>query len=167
MDNKNLYLVRHAEATELGAGQKDIDRALTPTGYQDAPRIGRYLYLHECYPDLIISSDAIRAQTTAMLLAEQLKFERHKIQYTEEIYKASVRSLLGIINQQRDTYTQVIIVGHNPVLTYLAEYLTKKEIGSVVPCGVVHLACKAESWMEFSEGNVELVDYVFPEKLTE
>ncbi len=167
MVKKNLFLVRHAEATELGSGQKDTDRALTPTGYQDAPRIGRYLFLKECQPDVILSSDAIRAQTTAMLLAEQFKYERHKIQYTEDIYKASVRSLLSIINNQKDTYSQVLIVGHNPVLTYLAEYLTKKEIGSISPCGVVHLTCDADSWMEFSEGNAKLEDYMFPEKLSE
>ena len=116
---------------------------------------------------MIISSDAVRAQTTAILLAEQLKYERHKIQYTEEIYKASVRSLLSLINDQKDAFTQVLIVGHNPVLTYLAEYLTKEEIGSIAPCGVVHLTCEAESWMEFSEGNVQLEDYMFPEKLNE
>jgi phosphohistidine phosphatase len=167
MVKKNLFLVRHAEATELGTGQKDIDRALTPTGYQDAPRIGRYLFLQECQPDVILSSDAVRAQTTAMLLAEQLKYERHKIQYTEEIYKASVRSLLSIIHNLKDTYSQVLIVGHNPVLTYLAEYLTKKEIGAMASCGVVHLTCNAESWTEFSEANVQLVDYMIPEKLSE
>lgn len=165
MGKKNLFLVRHAEATESGAGQKDVDRAVTPTGYQDAPRIGRYLYLKECQPDVIISSDAVRAQTTAILLAEQLKYERHKIQYTEEIYKASVRSLLSLINDQKNSYTQVLIVGHNPVLTYLAEYLTKEDIGPIAPCGVVHLMCDAESWTELSEGNVQLIDYMFPEKL--
>lgn len=167
MGKKNLFLVRHAEATELGAGQKDIDRALTPTGYQDVPRIGRYLYLQECQPDIIIASDAVRAQTTAILLAEQLKYERHKIHYTEEIYKASVRSLLSLINDQKNSYTQVLIVGHNPVLTYLAEYLTKAEIGSIAPCGVVHLTCDTDRWMEFSEGNVQLATYMFPEKLSE
>ena len=102
-----------------------------------------------------------------MLLAEQFKYERHKILYDEDIYKASVRSLLSIINNQKDTYSQVLIVGHNPVLTYLAEYLTKKEIGSIAPCGVVHLTCEADSWMEFSEGNAKLEDYIYPEKLNE
>lgn len=167
MGKKTLFLVRHAEATEAGARQKDIDRPLTPTGYQDAPRIGRYLYLQECQPNLIISSDAIRAQTTAMLLAEQLKYERYKIQYTEDIYKASVRSLLALINGQKDVHAQVMFVGHNPVISYLTEYLTKEEIGSIHPCGVVRLSCDAESWLEFSEGNVQLEDYIFPEKLGE
>jgi hypothetical protein len=49
----------------------------------------------------------------------------------------------------------------------LAEYLTKKEIGAMASCGVVHLTCNAESWTEFSEANVQLVDYMIPEKLSE
>ncbi len=167
MAKKNLYLVRHGEATESGAGQKDIDRALTPTGYQDVPRIGRYLFLQSCQPDVLISSNAVRAQTTAILLAEQLKYERHKIHYSEEIYHASVRSLLSLINNQKDAHHQVMVVGHNPVLTYLTEYLTKHEIGSIVPCGVAHLTFEADSWMELSEGNAQLYDYMYPEKLSE
>ncbi len=160
---KVLFLIRHAESLESGRGQKDKDRILSPTGYQDAPRVGQYLYNQHCRPDIMIASDAERARITALLIAEQLKFERHKILLEEDVYKASVRSLLELINNQKEAYEQVMIIGHNPVVTYLAEYLTRKEIGSMAPCSVARLSCESDNWKGFSEGNVDLLAYITPE----
>jgi phosphohistidine phosphatase SixA len=41
--------------------RKDIDRELTESGYQQASRMGRYLYLKELIPDKLFTSHARRA----------------------------------------------------------------------------------------------------------
>lgn len=163
---KNLFLVRHAEAAEPTANQRDIERELTPKGYRDAPRVGRYLFEQQWRPEVILSSSAQRAVATAELLAEQLKFDTNKIKYSEDIYQASVRSLLNVITEQKDSHDQIVIVGHNPVLTYLAEYLSGEEIGNMVACGVAHIQFEINNWAEVSKETATLVSYKTPENMT-
>lgn len=161
---KNLFLIRHAEAAEPSANQRDRERDLTPKGYRDAPRVGRFLFEKQYHPDAILSSTAQRSIATTELLAEQLKFDTSRIVYLEELYQASVRSLFNLLSEQK--HDQIILVGHNPVLTYLAEYLTGEEIGSIVPCGVVHIRLETDTWATISKDNATLVSYLMPEDMT-
>jgi len=161
---KNLFLVRHAKSDWSVSGQKDIDRELNGRGRSDAPKMGRKLYEMEAKPEIIISSPAARARFTAELISEQLKFDTDKIIYNEDLYEASVRTLLGAINGIEDRYSRVMIFGHNPGLTFLAEALTKKEIGNIPTCGIVHLEFAIGSWQEVSGGTGELKSFIYPKK---
>jgi phosphohistidine phosphatase len=162
---KNLFLVRHGKSDWSVSGQKDFDRELNGRGRSDAPKMGRKLYEMEARPDIIISSPAARARLTAELVCEQLKSDPEKILYNEDIYEASVRTLLGVINGIEDKYSRVMIFGHNPGFTFLAEYLTKKEIGNIPTCGVVNIEFDLASWKEVSGGNGELKAFIYPKKV--
>src|SRR4051794_29220568 len=119
---KNLILLRHAKSDWSDPGQKDFDRDLNSRGRLDAPRMGKKLCEMDVKPDLIIASPALRARLTAEFVSEQLRYDVDKIDFREEIYEASLRSLLNVINGLDDTYNKVMIVGHNPTFTYIAEY---------------------------------------------
>jgi phosphohistidine phosphatase len=162
---KNLFLVRHAKSDWSISGQKDFDRELNGRGRSDAPKMGRKLYEMEAKPDIIISSPAARAKFTAELISEQLKFDTNKIIFNEDIYEASVRTLLGVINGIEDKYNSVMLFGHNPGLTYLAEALTKKEIGNIPTCGIVHIEFSVDSWKEVSGGTGDLKFFIYPKKV--
>ncbi|WPP50252.1 SixA phosphatase family protein [Catalinimonas niigatensis] len=162
---KNLFLVRHAESSEAVAGIKDIERELTAKGYRDAPRLGRYLFELNIHPDAMFSSNAQRARATAELMAEQLKYEIHKIEFSEDLYNASVRTLLRIINEAKDDWHTLIIIAHNPAVSYLAEYLSREAIGNIVPGGVVNLTFEIEGWKEVSEGTGKLLSTIDPENI--
>ncbi len=154
---KNLFLVRHAESAEAVAGIKDIERELTAKGYRDAPRLGRYLFDQSIHPDAILSSTAQRARATAELMAEQLKFETYKIEFSDELYNASVRTLLRMINEANNDWKSIILVAHNPAISYLAEYLTSSDIGNISPAGLVSLSFEVDDWNEVSEGTGKLL----------
>ncbi|WKN30464.1 histidine phosphatase family protein [Porifericola rhodea] len=162
---KNLFLVRHAEAAEAIAGIKDIERDLTAKGYRDAPRVGKYLFELNVSTDAMLSSSAQRARATAELMAEQLKYEQHKIAYVEELYNASVRSMLQIINEAKPHWNKLIVVAHNPSISYLAEYLSGEAIGNMVPAGMVNLSFEIDNWSEVSEGLGKLEKYVTPDTI--
>lgn len=162
---KKLFLGRHAESAEAVAGIKDIERDLTAKGYRDAPRVGKYLFEQNLLPDAVISSTAQRAKATAELMAEQLKYELHKIDFSEDLYNASVRTLLRIINEAQNTWSNLILVAHNPAISYLAEYLSRENIGSIVPGGMVILSFEIDSWEEVSEANGTLDLYVQPDQI--
>ena len=162
---KKLYLLRHARAEERQSGQKDSERQLTPIGLQNATRMGINFRNRHIQFDIILTSPADRAFFTASLIAEQLKFETSRIHINDEIYEASVRTLLQVVNNLKDEWNNVLIVGHNPTITYLAEYLTDKAIGNITTCGVVLISFETSSWAEITQNSGELVNYEYPELL--
>ena len=153
---KHLILVRHAEAATAVPGQKDHERPLTTQGYQDAARVGRYGHEQHWSLDIILSSDALRTRTTAKLIAEQLRFDLSRIVFREELYQASVRSMLQEINQQPDHCQQLMLVGHNPTISYLVEYLTRQETLNMAPAGVVGLTFNFGQWATVSKQTATL-----------
>lgn len=163
--DRNLYVLRHARANEKMSDQQDIDRTLNSTGLQNATRMGMNFFKKGCQFDIIISSPAIRAIYTASLIAEQLKYETNRIHQNAELYEASIRTLLRVVNQLKDEWKSVLIVGHNPSVTYLAEYITKAEIGDMTTCGVAHIQFNNMNWEEVSEGNGNLISYEYPDLL--
>ena len=162
---KSLYLLRHARSLEKQNDQEDIDRGLTSIGLQNSTRMGINFAKKKIVFDIIICSPAVRAKTTAELVAEQLKYDTGKIHYNPEIYDASVRTLLEVVNKSKNEWKTVLLVGHNPSVSYLAEYVTRAEIGDLTTCGVVKIDLNIKSWEEVSEGNGKFVSYEYPDLL--
>ncbi|UII23949.1 SixA phosphatase family protein [Fulvivirga ligni] len=163
--SKTLFLIRHAKAMEKLSGQTDNERELDSVGLQNATRMGINLNHQSLQPDIIISSPANRAFTTASLIAEQIKYDTHRIHPNPEIYEASTRTLLQVINQFKNDWQNVVLVGHNPSVSYLAEYITKEEIGNVTTCGVVRIEFDFDDWAMVSEGTGDLISYEYPDLL--
>ena len=160
---KYLYLVRHAKAEKSTTRQRDYDRTLVISGVGDAHKMGRKLMDLAVNPDLLISSSAIRAKQTTELIAEHLKYKPSRIVYDEEIYESSVRTLLMFINELEDKYRNVMIVGHDPTTSYMAEHLTKEEIGNFPTCGVVKIRFDITTWKEVSPGMGSLEWFEYPD----
>jgi phosphohistidine phosphatase len=159
---KNLFLIRHAEAFPQAKGQRDFDRELTPTGFGDAARLGKLLLDNKVIPDLVISSPAQRAISTAETILTQLNYNISNIEVNEEVYEASVRTLFNIIKEVSAKINNLVVVGHNPTLTYIAEYLAKKVIGNISPSGMVELNFEIENWEEIGEGKARSFQYFSP-----
>jgi phosphohistidine phosphatase len=163
---RHLLLIRHAQSRNIEQGEKDIDRELTDSGIQDASRLGRYMYLEEIIPEIIFSSHATRATQTAQLFAEQLKLDHSEIKIDEELYEASVRTLLGFITKLDPKIKSVMIIGHNPSLTHLCEHLSKDVIGFLPPAALVHLMIDGLDWMQLDKGTGQLVEIKLPDQIS-
>ena len=162
--SKLLYLIRHAKSDWSIPGQRDFDRSLNARGLQDAPAMGRILKELKVSPDLIISSPAERARRTAEFISEQLDYSIEKLRFEDEVYEASPRTLLRLINNLDPNIKSIVFFGHNPTFTYLAEYLTKAEIGNIPTCGAVKIRFEFDEWSMVSEGSGELVWFEYPKK---
>lgn len=160
--NRELFLIRHAQAEVVDFNQKDIERNLTQEGCQDAMRLGNLLKTAEIKPDYILCSTADRTRETAGYICEQIEYDPNKIYFTEELYESSVRIMLGAVNGLSDAYEKVFLIAHNPAISYLAEYATGEVVGNVSPAGMVHLRLKNLAWGELSQDNAELVKYYDP-----
>ena len=160
--SKSLFLVRHAKSDWSDPGQKDFDRELNSRGVIDAPKMGRKLFDMGVKPDIILCSPALRAKLTCEYVTEQLKFDEDKIVYDEEIYEASTRSLLNVINNIDDKYQSAMLFGHNPTFTYIAENFTKESLGNIPTCGVVQIDFELDSWKEVSGETGKLKFFIYP-----
>jgi phosphohistidine phosphatase len=162
---KHLYLFRHAEAAAKEARQDDKSRQLAQAGVKDSLHMGAWFREQHFHFDLIVSSSAARAEQTATLCAEGMKLEHPRILVEDVLYEASVRQFLDYVNNIEDAYHHVLIVGHNPVISYLAEYLTKADIGDMVSGSVAIIKFELKSWKEVSEASGHLVNNVTPERV--
>lgn len=162
--SKSLYLVRHAKSDWSIPGRKDFERDLNPRGMLDAPNMGKKLFEMKVMPDLIVSSNAVRAKATAEFISEQIQYNVENILFREEIYEASLRTMLAVINELPENINNIMLFGHNPGLTYLAEYLTKEDIGDIPTCGVVAIEFNTDHWVEISGGTGKLNWFIYPKK---
>ncbi|TAG51832.1 MAG: histidine phosphatase family protein [Cytophagales bacterium] len=160
---KKLILVRHAKS-DHSTGLKDFDRPLNAEGHRVAPRMGNTFAQKNIPFDAIISSPALRAKTTADYFAEQLKYDFDKIILNENIYEASVRVLLNEICALDDKLSTVLLFGHNPGFSYLAESLTKAEIGDMPTCAVIIINFETNTWKDVAQGSGFLFEFDYPGK---
>ena len=158
---KELFLIRHAEAEQQEIGSKDFDRILTPEGEIVASKCGNFLSNLVASPDALICSSSMRTRQTAGRIVEQIQFDSSAIEMSDEIYEASTRILMRVVNELSEEKNKVILVGHNPAISYLAEYITGAEIGGVPPAGIVHMSVDI-SWAEISDKSVDLVQFYPP-----
>ena len=125
--------MRHAESAEKQIGQQDRERELTQTGIREALLIGAYLYNEKVSFDVVLSSPAVRCVATAGIVSDAMKVETSSIVLEEALYDASTRTFFEFVTELDDDNGIILCVGHNPVISFLAESLTKAEIGTMPP----------------------------------
>jgi phosphohistidine phosphatase len=159
---KSIVFVRHAKSDWSIPGQKDFDRTLNQRGLLDAPRMGKKLMEMGISADYIIASPAERAKATAEFVAEQLQYDIDKIEWVENLYEASLRNVLQEINRLDDAFQTVLIFGHNPTFTHIAEYFTKEPIGNIPTCGMVCVDFDLDSWALISGQTGKMRFFIYP-----
>ena len=164
--SKKLFLVRHAKTQEGSIDIRDVDRELTNRGLQDATRLGTYLKSKNLKPYQILSSDAARAYATAELIASQIGYDLSRIHKNHEIYEASVRTLFQLVSDLKEDWESVMIVGHNPPINYLSEYLTGADIGHMHTGSCAIITFEADTWAEITQNGGSLEEYVVAKNLT-
>jgi len=161
---KYLYIIRHAKSDWDIMGLDDFDRPLNKRGSENAPFMGELLAKDGVKPDLIISSPALRAKTTAQEIAKKVGYDKKDILYKDELYGAEVEDILSVLKKVPSKKDTVFIFGHNPGLTYFAEYISGKEIGNIPTCGIVYVKIDSDKWDHIGKGSGEFVSFEYPKK---
>lgn len=158
---KQLLIIRHAKSDWGDIGLHDFDRPLNKRGKANAPEMAERLVKQQIIPELVVSSPALRALTTAKYFAKSWGIDSSNIQKEKEIYEANVKSLLSIITNFDNQFNHIALFGHNPGLTDLANYLSNGHIYNMPTCSVVLVEFPLDNWEEISAntGKVLLFDY--------
>lgn len=115
-------------------------------------------------PDLIFTSPAKRARKTAQHIARGVGYPVERIVKKSDIYSAGVNTLLGVIRSAPAEVELLFLVGHNYVLTDLAEFLTGEVLINVPTSGIVAMHFGCDSWEEISGGQAEMELFDYPKK---
>lgn len=163
---KRITLLRHAKAVADEPSLPDRDRPLTSRGRHDAPLMGQRLRDAGARPSLILTSPAIRALQTAKLIAREIDYPLEFLQREADLYLASPGDILRVVARQDDSFNDIIVCGHNPGLTDLANRLTGAGIDNIPTCGIVVIEADIREWRQLKRGG-KLIAFDCPKQQQE
>lgn len=162
---RTLYLIRHAKSSWDNPGLRDFNRPLNERGFREAPMMAQLLADQGIRPDLLVSSPAKRAITTALFFAEKFGIEENQVLREQDIYEASPTEILRIISNLPDSAAVVCLFGHNPTFTEVANLFAENYIDNIPTCGIVQIESEAEHWNTLYEGNSRVKARFFPKEV--
>lgn len=146
---KNLLILRHAKSSWEFTDLSDHDRPLNDRGKRDAPRMGKVLLKERLVPQLIISSSAARARTTAEKVAKTSHYSG-EITIDSSLYRTGASAYLNVLRSQASEFETVLIVGHNPDVEHLVEILTGN-VMEIPTCGLAYVKLLIKRWPDLKD----------------
>ncbi len=167
---RELLIMRHAKSSWETDVPTDFMRPLNPRGNKHAPRMGRWLRAQGLVPDHVVASPAERARQTALHVCEALGFAADKIRWEERVYPGDRSSLLEVLAACPGERRRVLLVGHNPALEDLAEYLADGPLpqtseGKVLPTAAVAYVALPDQWHNLPARAGQLLGLFRPREL--
>lgn len=159
-----LYLIRHAKSSWTDQNLSDFDRPLNKRGRNAAPIMANRLIKESEIPGIIYSSPAQRAKETVYSFCHQLNIDESKINFNEDIYEASIRNIISIIEKTDSSHKTVWLFGHNPSIGYSGNYFCNNWNAHVPTCGIVGIEFDVDHWMEISKDSGIVTYFDFPKK---
>ena len=160
---RNLYLLRHAEREP----STDFDTSLTENGFVQAKQLGNLIEETAYHFDTVLCSSAKRTRQTL----EELKLPASTdITYSDAIFSASPGDLLDMIQDISSNKSTPLIIGHNPTLSALVQYLANNDSQSaenifVGNCGFKEIRLDIESWSDIQPHSGSIT-HLFPQTLS-
>ena len=162
---KTLLVLRHAKSSWNDTALDDHERPLNKRGRRDAPRVGELVREYGLIPDVIISSDAVRARLTAEAVAKAARYAG-EILLDPHLYLACPADILSLLTTVRENAGTVMIVGHNPGLEKLVEQLTG-ERQDLPTAALAQIGLPIDQWRDLKRSTRgTLVGLWRPEELT-
>lgn len=137
----SLALVRHAKSYWGDSERDDHDRPLNDRGMRDAPVMAARVSESGFRPEVILSSTALRARTTAEAFAAQLGVA---VNLDGRLYGASAETIL--LRAAASHADAVMVVAHDPGMSVLAEQLSGGGIDAMPTCAVAIFTWDDDDW---------------------
>lgn len=158
---RTLYLVRHAKSEWANEDIIDIERPLNPRGYRDANAMGKRMKEKNMVPDLLISSPAIRALSTALIFARNMGIDPSNIRIVPSLYETGVSDYKKVISEIGGSYKSAMLFAHNPTISSCANAFVPSFCESMVTCSIAAVASDCNDWKDLDK-NARLLFYDVP-----
>jgi phosphohistidine phosphatase len=160
---KSILFVRHSKSSWDDLMIEDHDRPLNTRGKKDSKSMGEYLLQNGNKIDIIISSSAKRAKSTAKNLNEVVKAENFIIE--PRLYLASAMEILKIVQNIHNEVDTAIIVAHNPGMTDVANIFSTDKIINVPTSGVFKIDFVVDDWSLADSHNGTMKFFIYPKMI--
>lgn len=158
-----LILLRHGKS-DWGAAAADVDRPLSRRGEESARAMGRVISLAGRVPDLVLSSPARRARSTADLAAEAGGWSSPIVE-DERLCPGSPQQVIEAVCRGAREARRVLVVGHEPAMSQTAALLLG---GASLRMVTAAAACiEVDAWEALGPGAGTLLWMITPRLLTE
>ncbi|TFV94223.1 phosphohistidine phosphatase SixA [Algoriphagus kandeliae] len=153
---KRLFLMRHGEASF--SADVDFDRTLTPKGKSKVSHVAARLY--ELAPEIgkVYCSPAKRTKETASIIAERVLIKSQE--YVRSIYDGDLQDLMDILENSPQDVNEVMIVGHNPLISLFAANLSDGDYLNMQPGDLIYIEFPLESWQLITFGSGILCEVI-------
>jgi phosphohistidine phosphatase len=148
MRQLTLLLLRHAEAEAARPGQDDIDRPLSERGRTEALDAADCVAATRLRIDAVLVSPALRTRETATIVAAELDIA-DELQFEPALYLGEPAALLPPLQRSRDSAKTLLLVGHNPGLSALAQqFMGGRQRIEMRPAGLCRVDFEHDSWRQ-------------------
>ncbi|MDX1451596.1 MAG: histidine phosphatase family protein [Oleiphilaceae bacterium] len=156
MKKLTLTLVRHAKSSWKDPTLHDRERPLNKRGHRDAADMADRLASKKHRPDLLISSPALRARTTAEYFAHALGMNSCDIHLDERLYFCGAKGMRKVLRKLPLDVRSVMLFGHNPDISLLASDLLNTPLAPLPTCTVIKLKFDCAQWGEIDNHQARL-----------
>ena len=160
---KTLLLMRHAKSSWDDGDVSDHDRPLNVRGERSAPLMARALVEAGVEPELILSSTALRARTTALAVAEAFQW-RPEVRLQHSLYMAPAERILARAAGAPPAVATLLVVGHNPGMEDAVSDLAAMR-QAMPTAAIARFALEVASWDQLSSARGQLVQVWRPKEL--
>lgn len=159
-----LILFRHGKSSWDDQTLEDFSRPLAPRGLRSVPEMGRRLARRGPVPELIVSSTAVRALSTARAVAREIGYREDQIIEEPELYLASPRAILSVIRQAPATARTLMVIGHNPGFTELANSFCEVRLENMPTAAMLCAEFDATEWCGIEPAQARVAWFDYPKK---
>ena len=160
---KTIIFLRHAKSSWAELGLRDHDRPLNKRGNRDAPFMAAQL--KKIYPiiDQAFVSTSQRTRETIQHFTSVFGKDIRDISYEASLYHGSPSDYQDVLIQAKPTSNTILMVGHNPGITYVANDCTSNNyIDNVPTSGIFVLQKNVNSWEEVNLNTCSRNLFIYP-----
>lgn len=161
---KTLLVMRHAKSDWGSPSGDDHERPLAARGVRAARRMGSFLADAGYIPQMVISSTAVRARTTAELAFEAGGWEC-PIVTMADFYASDPDRVLDVVRETEDDVERLLIAGHEPTWSTLVTWLIGGGRVRMPTAAVACLDLKHGRWIDLAPATCELRWLITPKAL--
>ena len=146
---KKLIIVRHCKSSWSDMRLSDFDRPLNNRGMNDGDLMSGKLLENLSSVDLLLSSSSNRTVLTSKFFIDKINI--NKIKYEDELYHADYKTIINKLKKVDNIINKLMVIGHNPGLTYLVNYFSNIRLNNLPTTGIVIFDFFIDNWKEIDK----------------
>jgi phosphohistidine phosphatase len=162
---KTLLIMRHGKSSWDDPLLNDFDRPLLKKGQLRTQMIAEFMAEQQLSPELIISSPAVRAYETAVIVADAFGYSTDTISMNSDLYFVDTDKYSEAVYGVSDEINTLMIVGHNPMITEFCNMFLAETIDNLPTSGLCAVRLDTGSWTEIHSCKSTVSHLMFPKKL--